>query len=262
MKRWLACLLTAVLLLGLGACACAPARDRDADDRPGGLILGTQGVEPGPTTPSTQPTETTAPLPDPPVFTKHPGPEEVLGAQSLGFTVKVEEGLAPYTYQWFVTEQGQEGEQKLEDVFSASGAETDAVRLWVPNADFLGHVWCRVTDANGSVVDSEKTKLTVLQQILPLGFAEHPAAVTVQEGGSASFSAKVSGGKAGYQYTWYWRQGGSQGVLSSGRVDRTGVTAATWSGLGAAMDGAQVWCVVTDAEGNRAETYKATVTVG
>lgn len=92
----------------------------------------------------------------------------------------------------------------------------------------------------------------------PLAILSQPRDVTIQEGESASFSVRVTGGMPAYSYQWQMWD-----AKHKKWVDIPGATEATLSreSVEKKWDGAQFRCVVTDRAGNSVTSEAAKLTV-
>lgn len=92
----------------------------------------------------------------------------------------------------------------------------------------------------------------------PLRFVKQPEDVTVQIGGTATFSVEVTGGVKPYQYQWQ-----VYNPKTGKWVDLKGFTEATISrdNIEKKWDGARFRCVVTDAQGTKIVSEEAVLTV-
>ena len=92
----------------------------------------------------------------------------------------------------------------------------------------------------------------------PLAFLRQPRDVTVQEGESASFTVKVTGGTWPYAYQWQMYN-----PKTKKWTDIPGATEATLSreAVEKKWDGARFRCVVTDKAGESITSEAATLTV-
>ena len=92
----------------------------------------------------------------------------------------------------------------------------------------------------------------------PLRFVKQPEDVTVQIGGTATFSVEVTGGVKPYQYQWQ-----VYNPKTGKWVDLKGFTEATISRdhIEKKWDGARFRCVVTDAQGTKIVSEEAVLTV-
>ena len=114
---------------------------------------------------------------------------------------------------------------------------------------------CIVKDAAGTSVTSSAAVLTVGSV---LRIVSNPVDVTVQEGGTASFTVTAAGGAGGYTYQWQYSTNGTSwtnSTIPSGRT-QTYTTNAMLS-----RNGRKCRCIVKDASGATITSNYATLTV-
>ena len=139
--------------------------------------------------------------------------------------------------------------------WSNSGIETSRSKVFkvpVISARNRMSYRCVVRDEFGNQVISNTVTLTVGLKIV-----KHPSSVTVSAGKSAGFSVSVSG--AGLKYQWQWRAG-SSGSWANTRLSGYNTHYLRFT-ASAGFNKRQYRCVVTDANGARAYSNAATLTV-
>jgi Uncharacterized protein with SCP/PR1 domains len=149
-------------------------------------------------------------------------------------------------YQWYYKKTGAAGWSRWNGHTTASTSGT-ASDSW----DGM-QVFCRVTDAGGSWVDSRAATVTVRQTIF---ITSQPKSVTVYAGQNVTFEIKASG--EGLSYQWYYKKS-SATVWSKWK----GHTAASTSAVsGESWDGMKVYCRVTDSTGAFVDSDSASVSL-
>ena len=113
---------------------------------------------------------------------------------------------------------------------------------------------CVITDARGESVTSNGATLTVLEK---LSIVSQPAAQSVKEGETATFTVEASG--SGLSYQWQYKNTGTSAWKNSGM---TGAKTASLKVEGTtARNGQQYRCVILDETGNQITSEVAMLTV-
>ena len=119
------------------------------------------------------------------------------------FTVLVEGGKKPYSYQWKMVYSIGVGKKQT---VAISGATKDSVTLTAPKAGEIVNIFCEITDAAGNKVISEKGALKgVAPEIIraiELYIAGGSDTFTIDEGETRKMEVSLEGGKAPYTYLW------------------------------------------------------------
>jgi len=168
--------------------------------------------------------------------------ETIKEGQTAEFTVKAAgDGLR---YQWYYKSAGS-------DKFVKSSNTTDTYSIKATAARNGYEVYCEVTDENDVTVRSNTAKMTVVPAV---EITAQPESVTAKAGETAVFTVKAEGD--GLKYQWYYKSVGSTKFTKSSTVTDTYSITAT-----SARNGYEVYCTVTDANGNtvKSETAKLTV---
>ncbi len=167
---------------------------------------------------------------------------------TVKFTVSAN-GKAPLNYQW----QSRKDSSSAWSNSGLPGAKT--VTLTVTALAGL-HGWqfrCIVTDGNGLPAESKPATLTVKPAI-----TKQPANTSAEVGDTAQFTVTANG-KAPLKYQWQSRKDSSSAWSNSGQP---GAKTATLNVTAlAGLHGWQFRCIVTDANGQSAESNPATLTV-
>ena len=168
-----------------------------------------------------------------PVVTLQPASVTAAAGSTAVFSVTVS-GHGTLSYQW---QQLKSGETAWTNADNGRGQSLEVIAY--ANRDGRKYR-CVITNAAGSVTSSA----AVLTVISPPKFTEQPASVTVVEGGSAAFTAAVSGSAP---LNWQWQQ------LKPGETEWTNADNGKSSTLAvkayANRDGRKYRCVVSNAAG-------------
>lgn len=139
-------------------------------------------------------------------------------------------------YQWYIKNAGK-------DKFSKSSVTKSFYSTKMTDKSAGRQVYCVVTDAYGKKVQSKTVTLGMTVSI-----TKQPQSVAVEEGKTAKVTVKAIGD--GLTYTWYF----------SDVDDATFKKTSTFKGntysvkMSEARDGRLVYCVITDAYGNKVAT--------
>ena len=171
----------------------------------------------------------------------NPSDSTVSSGQTVQFAVKAQ-GMGKLSYQWYRRLSGESKWTKCKD-------HTSEVLSFKADATMNGmNVYCLVTDASGTAVNSSSAALTVVSAVK---ITAQPAQATVHSGETAKFSVKAEG--SGLKYQWYYKKAGkSDWTLWKGQTSATasGVADCTWHVM-------QVFCRVTDSSGATADSKTA-----
>ena len=114
-------------------------------------------------------------------------------------------------------------------------------------------VYCVVTDANGVSIQSNTVTLS-LKTVTSIEIIKQPEDIEVAIGEEGTVSVEASG--EGLTYTWYYKNPGKAKFYVSGESFMNGNTYTidmqSW------RIGQQVYCVITDANGDSVQTNVAT----
>ena len=176
------------------------------------------------------------------------------------FSVTVSGGKAPYTYAWFI-----ETEFYHEDGPTHTTSETsDTYKMNSPYSyakqkEYVW-VWCKITDANGTTIDSRQVNLSRYYEENELKITKHPEDYTMKsEDDKPVFSVTVSGGKAPYTYAWYIE---TEFYHEDGPTYTTTETTDTYTinspySYAKQKEYVWVWCKITDANGTAIDSRQA-----
>ncbi|MCR5203468.1 MAG: hypothetical protein K6E47_00250 [Lachnospiraceae bacterium] len=109
---------------------------------------------------------------------------------------------------------------------------------------------CVVTDANGTVLNSDPATLTY---VTPLAITQQPVNATVNDGAIASFSVKATG--SGLKYQWQYKLAGDSSWTTWSSKTKADITVA----YAAYRDGMSLQCIITDASGAQLTTDTVTL---
>lgn len=165
---------------------------------------------------------------------------------TAGDTVKVKitaqgDGLK---YRWYIKDPGDSGFQKI--------TEKKAVYQWTVAKKESGRkVYCIVYDAYGNKI---KSSVVTLKCITPLKIKTQPAHASAAVGKVAKTSVTASGD--GLKYQWYYANPGVSKFKKSSITSKTYSTEMT-----KAKSGRKVYCIITDAYGNKVKTQTVTLKI-
>ncbi|MBO7515417.1 MAG: hypothetical protein J6T47_07340, partial [Lachnospiraceae bacterium] len=183
-----------------------------------------------------------------PKITKQPTNTKVSAGETAKFTVAAS-GKEPLSYQW----QSRQNSSASWTNSGQSGARTATLSV-ATNAGLHGWQFrCVITDGNGKKSYSNAATLTIVPKI-----TKQPTDVTTTVGATAKYSITATG-KETLKYQWQSRKDASSAWANSGQ---SGAKTATLSvATNAGLHGWQFRCVVTDANGQKAESEVATLFV-
>ncbi len=153
-------------------------------------------------------------------------------------------------YQWYIKKSGAAD-------WTLWRGHTEASTSATSNDSWSGmQVRCRVTDDSGDVLYSSAAVVTIRGK---LALVKSPESVTVKTGETVTFSAMASGAYLTNNfYQWYYRKKGAVDWTlwkNHTSATTTGVANDSWNGM-------QVYCLITDGNGNTVSSAPATVTIG
>ena len=205
--------------------------------------------------------ETTEPL----KITRQPESVTCSSGEVVSFTLKVEGGKAPYTYQWRYTDNGL-GFRNIPNNVAFKVYDQGTLEVTVDEDIFASYrgFKCTVTDADGNTV--ETNVVTITEDATPMVITTQPVNVSGDIGDTAEFTVAVEGGTAPYTYQWQYSSRDdvsdsdfmfisdldADGWVSGHTTDKLCVTVDTWE----LTEYYCYRCVITDADG---ETVKSDV---
>lgn len=115
--------------------------------------------------------------------------------------------------------------------------------------------YCVVTSKEGKSRQSNTVTLTVLPDEIPLQITKQPTDVVTKSGKNVEFVVEAAGN--GLQYQWYYKKAG----VKTWSVWKNHTSATTTAESNASWDDMQVYCKVTDRNGNSVNSNPATITI-
>ena len=160
---------------------------------------------------------------------------------TASFTVQASgEGL---TYQWWV-------KSRTASKFSKSSVTRATYSVTLTEARNGNQIYCVVTDAYGNTLQTNTATMAVAQALV---ITAELADYVGPAGSTAVFTVEATG--EGLTYQWYVKS------RTATKFSKSSVTSATYSvTLTEANSGRQLYCIVTDAFGNTAQTNVVTMT--
>ena len=173
-------------------------------------------------------------------------PESVTVAAGERAEILVEAAGDGLTYAWYY-------KNATGSKFTRTSTFTGPEYTLTMNATRSGrHVYCVITDACGNSVT---TDIVTVNMASDLELLSQPEDVTVASGKTAKVVADAVG--EGLAYTWYYRNAGAAAFTKT-----TTFTGDTYSlKMNDSRNGRQVYCIITDAEGNTVATDIVTLRV-
>ncbi len=175
------------------------------------------------------------------IYSQPTGDKAVIG-DNVSATVKAN-GKGKLKYQWYIKNYG-------ESKYSKTSVKKATYSVKMSSKVNKRKAYCVVTDSTGSKVTSN----TVTFKSVPsLKITAQPKNIMVKSGGTAKATVKISGG-SGVKYRWYFKNPGSK------KFSKSSVTQSAYRvEMKKAVDGRQIYCVITDGYGQKVTT--ATITL-
>ena len=165
-------------------------------------------------------------------------PESVVAAIGEKVVISVEAEGEGLTYQWFYRNKG--GEE-----FAASSYKGKTYSITMAEYCNGREVYCVITDENGNTVTTETVMMS--RPARQLQIVEQPEDVAVAIGEKVVISVEAEGD--GLTYQWYYRNKNGKTFAASSYKGKTySVSMAEY------CDGREVYCVITDENGNTVRT--------
>jgi predicted DNA binding CopG/RHH family protein len=169
-------------------------------------------------------------------------PEDVEVENGEKATVSVEASGEGLTYQWYV-------KNKTASKFSKSSIKTNTYSVKMSDTVDGRQVYCIITDKYGNSVT---TRTATLSKPVALAIVTEPSDVIAEIGEKATVTFEATG--VGLTYQWYIKN------KTASKFAKSSVTKSAYSvTMSDAVDGRQVYCVVTDQDGNSLTTKTVTL---
>ena len=174
-------------------------------------------------------------------------------AKGENAVVSVEATGEGLTYQWYYKNPG-----NVKFYLSGSAfVSEDGATYTIPMAAWRDgqEVYCVVTDENGESVQSNTVTLSMKKAAIEI--VEQPVDVVAENGKLVVVNVEAKG--EGLTYTWYYKNPGNVKFYESSADFVNGnqyvIQVAPW------RDGQQVYCVITDANGDTVQTNTVTLSI-
>ena len=168
-----------------------------------------------------------------PVITTQPKNVTAVEDTTIEFAFKASGATS---YQWYYRKSSTGSWAKS----TLSGCKTEALSVKATEARDGYQYRCKVSNSKGYVYTKAVT-LTV-QRGAPM-ITKQPKSVTVDEGGSASFTVKAAGGALSYQWFW-WKESANEWVKCGGASATTATLSYTY--LSHTWDGYKFCCLISN----------------
>ncbi len=185
--------------------------------------------------------ESSTVMPTPTILTQ---PTDYYGPLGSTATFTVEAEGVDLSYQWWV-------KKPTATRFSKSSITTAVYSVALTEARNGNQLYCVVTDSEGDSVQTDTVTMIIGE---PLAITADLEDYVGPLGSTASFTVEATGD--GLAYQWWVKS------RTAAKFTKSSVTASTYRvTLTEARNGNQVYCVITDARGNTAQTNTVTMTV-
>lgn len=190
-------------------------------------------------------TETTEPTQTPLEITKQPVNASAFEGDKA--TLSVEATGDELSYKWYYRTYADEPYHyyTYRTTSSASFEMSEDNDGWI--------LWCEVKDKYGNKAISETATITLAK---PVKITKQPESVMVKAGEKAVVTFNADG--VGLSYKWYFKNPGATKFSSTSTFKSNTYTI---SSMDADRDGRQIYCVVTDKQGNTAKTNTVTISL-
>ena len=173
-------------------------------------------------------------------------PQSVTVANGATATVRVGATGDGLTYKWYYKNKGASS-------FTLTTSFTGNTYSTVMNADRSGRqLYCVVTDKYGNKMQTNTVTIAIKNVVK---ITSQPKSVMVANGAQATVKVGATGD--GLTYKWYYKNKGASSFSLT--TSFTGNTYSTT--MNANRSGRQLYCVVTDKYGNKAQTSTVTITM-
>ena len=173
-------------------------------------------------------------------------PEDASASKGKEVSTSVEASGEGLTYTWYYKKAGS-------NKFYKSSNDTNTYTTVMQSYRDGYQVYCVITDENGDTVQSSTATLTMKQSDITI--VSQPVDASAANGENVSVSVEAEG--EDLTYTWYYKKPGASKFYKSGlAVENTYTTV-----MQSYRDGYQVYCVITDANGDSVQTNIVTLTM-
>ena len=171
-----------------------------------------------------------------------PTNDKAVAGDTVSATVKANSS-GTLKYQWYIKNAGA-------TKFSKSSVQKATYTTVMSSKANGRQAYCVVTDSKGAKVVSDTVTFT---SVATLKITAQPKNVITKEGGTAKVAVKTDGG-SGVKYQWYIQNAGAT------KFSKSSVTAAAYTAkMSDKADGRRVYCVITDACGQKVTTKTVTL---
>lgn len=171
-------------------------------------------------------------------------PKNTSGILSSTVKIKITAQGDGLKYRWYIKDPGESSFHKTTD--------KKATYQWEANKKESGRkVYCIVYDAYGNRI---KSNIVTLKCISPLKIEKQPTNAAAAAGSVVKTTVKASGD--GLKYQWYYANPNSSKFKKSSINSKTYSTEMT-----KAKSGRKVYCIITDAYGNKVKTQTVTLKI-
>ncbi len=184
-------------------------------------------------------------------------PVDTAAEKGANAVVSVEATGEGLTYEWYYKNPGNNKFYKSGDQFVSEDGASYIIPMYAWRDG--QQVYCVITDKNGNSVQTDTVTLTLAAATGSIVILTQPTDTAAAQGADATVSVEASG--EGLTYTWYYKNPGNVKFYVSGSqfVSEDGASYSipmfSW------RNGQQVYCVITDANGNSVQTDTVTLTM-
>ena len=175
-------------------------------------------------------------------------PDKVIVAEGKTASVKLSATTGSGTdlsYQWYYANAGS-------STFYKASITTPEYSVPMTDARNGRRIYCVVTDGNGK---STKSETVTLKMAAPITITTQPKSISAEPGATAKLTVKATG-EGTLKYQWYIKNSGAS------KYSKSSTTTATYSvAMNPERDGRKLYCVITDAYGQKATTNTVTISM-
>ncbi len=172
-------------------------------------------------------------------------PKSITVASGKTATVKVAATGSGLTYKWYYKNAGA-------TKFSVSSVKTATYSVEMSKSRHGREIYCVVTDKNGNKVKSNVVTLSM--SVSKATITKQPKSVSVASGKTAMTTVYATG--SGLTYKWYYKNAGAS------KFSVSSVKTATYSvEMNNSRHGREIYCVVTDKNGNKVKSNTVTLSI-